>query len=88
MTVGPTPPDVIRLLHEHPPQTEETEHGPLKRSLAVQLHIERHGTGPDGRPLHAAAQFELPNAAIWPGDEALAAWRAEAGGGQIRVVYE
>ena len=89
VAVGPTPPNVRRLLHEYPPQTEETEHGLLERGLSVRLAVERRGQDAEGRPIGAIAQFELPETArTWPTDEALAAWRAEAGEGQAAVVYE
>ena len=89
VAVGPTPPNVRRLLHEYPPQTEETEHGLLERGLSVRLAVERRGQDAEGRPIGAIAQFELPETArTWPTDEALAAWRAEASEGQATVVYE
>ena len=55
----------------------------------MRLAVERRGQDAEGRPIGAIAQFELPETArTWPTDEALAAWRAEAGEGQAAVVYE
>ena len=82
-------PDVRRLLAEHPPHTETTEHGDLLRGLPVRLMVERRGQTPDGEPIGVLAQLQLGDgASFFPSDAALAAWMAEADEGRAMVVYE
>ncbi len=82
VAVGHPPPDVARLLREHPPRKESTEHGELQHGLRVRLGVRCTGAG------RRRAELQLGEASrTYPSDAALAAWRAQAGGGDA-VVYE
>src|SRR5574343_25448 len=84
VAVGHPPPDVARLLREHPPRKESTEHGELQHGLRVRLGVRCTQDGDS-----ACAELQLGEAfRTYPTDAALAAWRAQAGGGDVTVVYE
>ncbi|MBK6615694.1 DNA polymerase III subunit alpha [Ottowia sp.] len=77
-------PDVRRLLADHPPKVEHTEHGELLRGLPVRLLLERRGEGGG-----VMAQLQLgEQARFFPSDAALASWMAQADEGRALVVYE
>jgi len=74
-------PDVQRLLSDHPPRKEMTEHGELLRGLGVRFLVHR--------PQQAQAEIQLgEQAKFFPTDAALASWMAQADQGQAQVVYE
>ena len=84
VAVGHPPPDVARLLREHPPRKESTEHGELQHGLRVRLGVRCTQDGDS-----ACAELQLGEAfRTYPTDAALAAWRAQACGGDVTVVYE
>ena len=84
VAVGHPPPDVARLLREHPPRKESTEHGELQHGLRVRLGVRCTQDGDS-----ACAELQLGEAfRTYPTDAALAAWCAQAGGGDVSVVYE
>ncbi|OJX33498.1 MAG: DNA polymerase III subunit alpha [Burkholderiales bacterium 68-12] len=84
VAAGLPPPEVGRLLREFPARTESTEHGDLQQGLRVRLSL-RCMQGGEG----AAAEVQLGDAfRVYPSDAALAAWRAQAAGGAVAVVYD
>ncbi len=75
-----TAPAVAGLLREHPARVEQTDEGDLVQGLAVRVRVERP---------QAVGEVELgERGRFWPTNEALAAWKALAGEGQARIVYE
>ena len=75
---------MARLLREFAARRESTEHGELQHGLRVRLGV-RCTEGLDG----ASAELQLGDAhRTYPSDASLAAWRAEAAGGDAVVVYE
>ncbi|MDP2768363.1 MAG: OB-fold nucleic acid binding domain-containing protein, partial [Giesbergeria sp.] len=84
VAVGDKPPEVARLLREFSPRRESTEQGELQHGLRVRLGV-RCSAGQEG----AAAELQLSEAhRTYPTDASLAAWRAQAAGGDAVVVYE
>jgi DNA polymerase-3 subunit alpha len=84
VTVGDKPPEVARLLREFAARRETTEHGELQHGLRVRLGVRCT----DGQEA-ASAELQLGDAhRTYPSDASLAAWRAEAAGGDAVVVYE
>ena len=84
VAVGDKPPEVARLLREFSPRRESTEQGELQHGLRVRLGV-RCIAGGQG----ATAELQLSEAhRTYPTDAALAAWRAQAAGGDAVVVYE
>jgi DNA polymerase-3 subunit alpha len=76
--------DVQRLVREFPVTQVTTEHGEVKRGMSVRLGIRRL----DGLS-QVRAQLQLGESGMFfPTDAALAAWMAQAEGGQAQVVYE
>ena len=77
-------PDVHRLVADHPPQKEVTEHGEIVRGLPVRLSLRRAGEG-----ISASAELQLGDEArFYPSDAALAGWMAQADQGKALIVYE
>ena len=75
-----TAPAVAGLLREHPARVEQTDEGDLVQGLAVRVRVERP---------QAVGEVDLgERGRFWPTNEALAAWKALAGDGQARIVYE
>ncbi len=73
-------PDIARLVKDHPPRREITEHGEVVRGLGVRLAVQV--------PI-ARAELQLDERAhFFPSDAALASWLAQAGAEQVAVVYE
>jgi DNA polymerase-3 subunit alpha len=71
---------VAGLLREHPARVEQTDEGDLVQGLAVRVRVERP---------QAVGEVDLgEQGRFWPTNEALAAWKALAGDGQARIVYE
>src|SRR3990167_5603932 len=84
VAVGDKPPEVARLLREFAARRETTEHGELQHGLRVRLCVRCT----DGQEA-ASAELQLGDAhRTYPSDASLAAWRAEAAGGDAVVVYE
>ena len=80
VAVNGTPPDIARLVREHPPRRLETEQGELVRGLSVRLSVFREG---------ATADLQLGESArFFPSDAALASWIAQADKGLAHIVYE
>ena len=80
VAVNGTPPDIARMVREHPPRRLETEQGELVRGLAVRLSVFREG---------ATADVQLGEAArFYPSDAALGSWIAQADKGLAHIVYE
>ena len=80
VAVNGTPPDIARMVREHPPRRLETEQGELVRGLAVRLSVFREG---------ATADVQLGEAArFYPSDAALGSWMAQADKGLAHIVYE
>ncbi|WP_354447148.1 DNA polymerase III subunit alpha [Ottowia thiooxydans] len=81
-------PDVKRLLSEHPPKSEITEHGELLQGMQVRLVLERR-TGEHNGIKGVMAQLQLGEGArFFPTDAALASWMAQADEGRAMIVYE
>ena len=81
-------PDVKRLLSEHPPKSEITEHGELLQGMLVRLILERR-TGEHNGIKGVMAQLQLGEGArFYPTDAALASWMAQADEGRAMIVYE
>ncbi len=80
-------PDVAALVRAYPPQREEGQQGEaLLRGLRVRLAVRCAASEGDAR---AQAELQLGDASrFFPSDEALAAWAAQAGDGNVSVVYE
>jgi DNA polymerase-3 subunit alpha len=84
VAVGEKPPEVARLLREFSARRESTEDGELQHGLRVRLGL-RCTEGQEA----AVAELQLGEAyRTYPTDAALAAWRAQAAGGDAVVVYE
>jgi DNA polymerase-3 subunit alpha len=84
VAVNGRPPDIRRLVSEHPPQRENTEQGELIRGLAVRLLLRR-----DGEQISASAELLLgEEARFYPSDAAMAGWMAQADQGKAVIVYE
>ena len=86
VVVGEASPDVRALVAEHPAQTETTEEGSLRHGLPVRIALERRAAqGGVG----VTAELELGERAwIYPTDEAIKGWMAQADEGRAVVVYE
>ncbi|WP_028601595.1 DNA polymerase III subunit alpha [Ottowia thiooxydans] len=81
-------PDVKRLLAEHPPKSEVTEHGELLKGMLVRLVLERRTDEHRGIK-GVMAQIQLgEEARFFPSDAALAGWMAQADEGRAMIVYE
>lgn len=81
-------PDVKRILAEHPPKMEVTEHGELPQGLQVRFVLERRSEGPSGIK-GVMAQLQLGDGSrFFPSDAALASWTAQADEGRAMIVYE
>jgi len=88
VAVNGQPPDVKRLLTEHPPKVEVTEHGELPQGLPVRLVLERRAEGQSGIK-GVMAQLQLgEQSRFFPSDAALASWMAQADEGRAMIVYE
>ncbi|WP_423459741.1 DNA polymerase III subunit alpha [Ottowia sp. VDI28] len=88
VAVNGQPPDVKRLLTEHPPKVEVTEHGELPQGLPVRLVLERRAEGQSGIK-GVMAQLQLgEQSRFFPSDAALACWMAQADEGRAMIVYE
>ncbi|MEG1735083.1 MAG: DNA polymerase III subunit alpha, partial [Comamonas sp.] len=77
-------PDVPKLLRQFPAKVQETETGPLTHGMKVRLGLicaDDRGSASCELALGDASRF-------YPSDEALAAWYAEAGLAQVKVIYE
>lgn len=84
VSVGDTMPDVLGLLRQFPAQTDETEHGPVARGVKVRLGLLCES--PQGS---ATCELALGDSSrFYPSDAALAAWYAQAGSSQVKMVYE
>ena len=82
---GSAKPDVAGIVCEFPPRREETEHGEV---LAHGLRV-RMGVRCQADSGAAVAELQLGEASrFFPTDAALAAWGAQAGSGNVSVVYE
>lgn len=82
--VGEQMPDVPDLLRQFPAKVQETENGPLAQGLKVRL-----GLVCAGERGSAACELALGEGSrFYPSDAALAAWHAQAGSAQVRLVYE
>lgn len=82
--VGEQMPDVPGLLRQFPARVEETEHGALTHGLKVRLGLvcsDERGSAACELALGEGSRF-------YPSDAALAAWYAQAGSAQVKVVYE
>ncbi|WP_159918164.1 DNA polymerase III subunit alpha [Pantoea sp. 18069] len=85
VSVGEVMPDVIRVLGDFPARREEREQGePQLHGLRVRLGLRCEA--PQGA---ATAELQLGDSSrFYPSDAALAAWTAQAGSGQVSVIYE
>jgi DNA polymerase-3 subunit alpha len=100
VVVGQAAPDVRALIAEFPPQTEFTPEGDLRHGLPVRIALERrpapggvsgaHPGAADGAgSVGVTAELELGERAwIYPSDEAIKSWMAQADEGRVAVVYE
>ncbi|MDZ4143242.1 MAG: DNA polymerase III subunit alpha [Burkholderiales bacterium] len=80
VAVNGAAPDVARLLRDHPPRREVSEHGELVRGLPVRLSLQRKAV---------KAELQLGDEArFFPTDAALASWMAQADQGRAVIVYE
>jgi len=81
---GPRP-DVAAMVREFPPLRVETEQGEvLSHGLRVRMGVHCAAAGAT-----ATAELQLGEASrFFPSDAALAAWGAQAGSGNVSVVYE
>jgi DNA polymerase-3 subunit alpha len=77
-------PDVARMVKEYPAQRETTEQGEVVRGLGVRLAVScQSEVGA------ATAELQLGEGAkFFPTNEALSAWRVQAGQGKSEIVYE
>ncbi|WP_336693885.1 DNA polymerase III subunit alpha [Delftia acidovorans] len=84
VSVGDRMPDVLGLLRQFPAVVEQGEHGELQRGMKVRLGLvceDERGSASCELALGDSSRF-------YPSDAALAAWYAEAGSAQVKVVYE
>ncbi|MRD47408.1 DNA polymerase III subunit alpha [Caenimonas koreensis DSM 17982] len=80
VSVNGKAPDVKRLVKEFPPHRVQSEQGEFLRGLNVRLALKRDA---------ATAELQLGDEAkFFPSDAALASWMAQAGQGQVSIVYE
>ena len=85
VVLGDGAPALAPLLAEFPPRVEMTEQGELERSLPIRLALERR----DAQGRGVAAELQLGDRArIFPSDDALQRWVAQAEDGRAAVVYE
>ena len=86
VVVGEAAPDVRELIAEFPAQTEFTPEGDLRHGLPVRIALERR---PAQGGVGVTAELELGERAwIFPSDEAIKGWMAQADEGRVAVVYE
>ena len=77
-------PDVARMIKEFPAQRETTDQGEVVRGMGVRFAVKCQCEG-----VGATAELQLGDAyKFFPTNEALAAWRVQAGAGQSAIVYE
>jgi DNA polymerase-3 subunit alpha len=77
-------PDVARVIKEYPAQREVTDQGEVLRGLGV-----RFAVACQNEAGAATAELQLGEAyKFFPTNEALSAWRVQAGLGQSAIVYE
>ena len=84
VSVGEKMPDVVGLLRQFPAVVEQGEHGELQRGMKVRLGLvceDERGSASCELALGDGSRF-------YPSDAALAAWYAQAGSAQVKVVYE
>ena len=86
VVLGPRSPVLRTLVDEHQARLEFNEEGQQRYGLPVRVAIERR---PPTGGVGVAAELELGEGAwVYPSDEALKAWMAEADAGRVAVVYE
>ncbi|MEI8171527.1 MAG: OB-fold nucleic acid binding domain-containing protein, partial [Rhodoferax sp.] len=77
-------PDVARVIKEYPAQRETTDQGEVVRGLGVRFAVACQSEAGS-----ATAELQLGDAyKFFPTNEALSAWRVQAGLGQSAIVYE